>query len=57
VGQRGKEIFQFTQEMWVPKVEFGCVLVSWAPRVGEQELVEGKVLREFAPPHKPLWWG
>jgi hypothetical protein len=20
-------------------------------------LVEGKVLKEFAPPHKPLWWG
>jgi hypothetical protein len=33
------------------------VSMSWALRVGEQEVVEGKVLREFAPPHKPLWWG
>ncbi len=43
--------------MWVPRVEFGCVLMNWAPRVGKQELVEGQVLWEFAPPHKIPWWG
>ncbi len=30
---------------------------NWAHGVGKQELVEGQVLGEFAPPHKTLRWG
>jgi hypothetical protein len=41
----------------VPRVEFGCVLVNWAPGVGKQKLVEGQILGEFSPLNKTLWWG
>ncbi len=41
----------------MPRVEFGCVLVNWAPGVGKQKLVEGQILGEFSPLNKTLWWG